>query len=286
MAGLDELTGEAYGPVPVELSGDRVAEFVSVTGDDPGRWAAVVPPLFANVALFAVAPEFLSDERAVPYTRSLIHSEQSYTWLRPAFVGETVEVSGGVASVRQRGSLNLVRFDLEAGSRSGAWLTGSAQFLLSGDAAASAEEEAEPPPGERPPTDEGGATLDLPAVGGRIETVRCGASRTDLVKYAGVTRDWNPIHWDHASAVAAGLPGTIVHGLLMAAWLGRAAARYGVGEAPLESMTIRFRRPLRPGAPALVGGTVESVDEAGAALDLGLEGGGERLATAGARVTR
>lgn len=285
MAGLDELIGEGYGPIPVELSADRVAEFAAVTGDDPGRWALAAPPLFANVALFAVAPRFLSDPRVVPYTRSLIHSEQAYSWSRPVLVGEVIEVTGTVASARQRGSLNLVRFDLSAGSASGVWLTGSAQFLLSTQAAASQQEEPEPGPGERPDVDSEDSPRTLPGPGEPIEGVRCGASRSDLIRYAGVTRDWNPIHWDHDSAVAAGLPGTIVHGLLMAAWLGRVAGRYGAGDAPLESMAVRFRRPLRPGVAASVGGTIESVGPTGADLELALESSGERLATAGVRVT-
>jgi acyl dehydratase len=286
MAGLDGLAGEGYGPVSVELDVDRVAEFVAVTGDDGDRWTSAVPPLFASAALFAVAPRFLADPRVVPHTRSLIHSEQRFEWARAARVGETIDVAGRVTSVRSRGSLDFVAFTVEAGSGDGPWLSASAQFLLSTEAAGAEAEEAEPPASDRPETDEGGGPiLSLPQPGGAIAPLRCGASRLDLIRYAAATRDWNPIHWDHTTAVSAGLSGTIVHGLLMAAWIGRAAARYAPGTMPLASLAVRFRKPLRPSVPATVTGSVVGEDAAGADLDLAVEAGGERMATARARVT-
>jgi acyl dehydratase len=285
MAGLDDLVGEEYGPVAVELSADRVAEFVAVTGDDPERWAQFVPPLFASAAVFAVAPRFLGDPRVVPSTRSLIHSEQRFEWDRAAGVGEKVDVTGRVASVRSRGALDLVGFTVEAGSEGGGWVSGSAQFLLSAEAAGAGVEEIEPPAAERPEVDEPGPIVPLPDEGAEIAPLRCGASRLDLVRYAAATRDWNPIHWDHTTAVAAGLAGTIVHGLLMAAWLGRSAARHSPGSSPLASLAVRFRRPLRPSIATTVTGSVAARDDTGADLDLAVESEGEVLVTARARVT-
>lgn len=106
------------------------------------------------------------------------------------------------------------------------------------------------------------------------------------MRYAAVTRDWNPIHWDHDSARAAGLPGTIVHGLLMAAWMGRAAAHYSPNAHSLAAMSVRFRKPLQPAEPATVTGTVGAMAADGADIDLVLESGGDRLVTGRARVTR
>ena len=286
MSVLDALVGRTYGPFGVEVSADRVAAFADVTGDDPGRWADHAPPLFANAALFAVAPAFLEDDAVVPFTSSLIHSEQSFAWHRPLGIGERLRVSGEVAGVRARGPLNLVAFALHAESDAGPWLGGDAVFLMSDEAATDSEEEAEPAYDLRPEVDGPPASAGLPEAGGAIDGLRCGASRLDLVRYAAVTRDWNPIHWDHEAAVSAGLPGVIVHGLLMAAWMARSATRYSASPRPLASMTLRFRRPLRPGEPATVVGSVSDVATDGADLDLVLESGGERLVTGRARVTR
>ncbi len=86
-------------------------------------------------------------------------------------------------------------------------------------------------------------------------------SRADLVRYAAATRDWNPIHWDHDAAVAAGLPGVVAHGLLQAAWALAAASRLRPGDAPLRSAKVRFRNPLLPATPVSV-----EVEESGDAL--------------------
>jgi acyl dehydratase len=64
-----------------------------------------------------------------------------------------------------------------------------------------------------------------------------------------VTRDWNPIHWDHDAAVEAGLPGVVVHGLLQMAWAFQAASEMRPGPAPLASGRARFRSPLFPARP-------------------------------------
>ncbi|HLE38504.1 MAG TPA: MaoC/PaaZ C-terminal domain-containing protein [Acidimicrobiia bacterium] len=286
MGGLDDLTGSSYGPFVVEVSADRVTAFAAAIGDDPHRWLRFAPPLFANAALFAAAPAFLEDPAVAELTRSLIHSEQQYTWSRPLEVGEVVAVAGTVASVRARGALNLVTFEVEVHSAAGPWLTGSSLFLMAAEAAASGADEPEPPVALRPLFAGGGTAAELPESGGSLPPYPCGASRADLVRYAAASRDWNPIHWDHDSARGAGLPGTIVHGLLMAAWMANAVCRLVPGGDPLREMRVRFRNPLRPAVAAEVTGTVVSAGGRGAEVDLILATGDERLATGRIRVTR
>ncbi|MEX1043860.1 MAG: MaoC/PaaZ C-terminal domain-containing protein [Acidimicrobiia bacterium] len=93
------------------------------------------------------------------------------------------------------------------------------------------------------------------------------ASRSDLVRYAGASRDWNPIHWDHEAAVAAGLPGVVVHGLLQSAWVIEASVRLGTD--PM-SARFRYRRPLGAAVEARLTGTRR---ETGASFDLGDDDG-------------
>ena len=38
-------------------------------------------------------------------------------------------------------------------------------------------------------------------------------TRADLVRYAGASGDFNPIHWNERFATAVGLPGVIAHGM-------------------------------------------------------------------------
>ena len=281
MADLADLIGNTYGPFPIPVTGDLVAAFAAATGDDPNRWSSIAPAMLANVALFAAAPAFLRDDAVVPFTRSLIHSDQSFVWLRPLEVGETLEVAGTVEAARARGPLNLVTFSLIARSDRGPWLTGSSVFLMSEEAATAAEDAGEPDAEDRPPFDPAGDRLELPVAGDPIVELRCGASRSDLMRYAVASEDWNPIHFDHDAARAAGLAGVIVHGLLMASWIGRLASRYGT----MDAMRLRFRNPLRPAVPAVVTGLAASVVGNTAELNLVLSAEGRRLVTSVVSVT-
>jgi acyl dehydratase len=283
MPDLDELVGSEFGPFPVPVTDAGVEAFALATGDDPARWTEHAPPMFANVALFATDPTFHNDPAVVPFTRSLIHSEQSYEWSRPLAVGEELHVAGRIAATRARGPLNLVTFETTATSSHGPWLSGSSVFLMSQQAAGGSDDEGEPEADDRPGfTDEVGDPLALPGPDAALTPLQVGASRDDLARYAEASGDHNPIHLDHEAARRAGLGGVIVHGLLMGAWMANAAGRYGT----LDSIRLRFRNPLRPAVAATVSGSQASpTDAAPVTLELLLATDDERLVTGRAAVT-
>ena len=105
-----------------------------------------------------------------------------------------------------------------------------------------------------------------------------------MVRYAAATGDYNPIHWDHAAARAAGLDGIVVHGLLMHAWLSQVAAAVAPGFAPIAAIKSRFRSALGPGVAATVTGDVARLEGSGAELKLRLSSGGADMVTATATV--
>ncbi len=43
-------------------------------------------------------------------------------------------------------------------------------------------------------------------------------TRADLVRYAGASLDFNPIHWSDRIATKVGLPGVIAHGMSPWRW--------------------------------------------------------------------
>ncbi|WP_022871449.1 MaoC/PaaZ C-terminal domain-containing protein [Yaniella halotolerans] len=47
-----------------------------------------------------------------------------------------------------------------------------------------------------------------------IATRTIDINRADLIRYAGASKDFNPIHWSDATAQQAELPGVIAHGML------------------------------------------------------------------------
>ncbi|MCH5645667.1 MULTISPECIES: fused (3R)-hydroxyacyl-ACP dehydratase subunits HadA/HadB [unclassified Gordonia (in: high G+C Gram-positive bacteria)] len=84
----------------------------------------------------------------------------------------------------------------------------------------------------------GSLNFDDLSVGDQLPVHHTGLTRGDLVNYAGVAGDANPIHWDEKIANLAGLPDVIAHGMLtmgigagfVSAWSGDpgAVTRYAV----------------------------------------------------------
>jgi acyl dehydratase len=71
-------------------------------------------------------------------------------------------------------------------------------------------------------------------------------TRTDLVKYAGASGDFNPMHTDEVAAKEAGLPSVFGHGMFSMGLLGRAVTDWaGVGN--LKVYGVRFTRQTWPG---------------------------------------
>lgn len=249
---LSDLVGRTYGPFHLRTSVEKVEEFVIATGDDPERWEFHAPPGFAAVALFKAAPAFFEDEDAADYVGTLVHVDQTFRWLRPLPQEVDLRVSGVVDSVRHRGELFFVTFTTRTENEAGdVFIEASSTFLMTDGPLPREKVSVEPEPrwDERGENDRP-TPLPMPAVGDALPPMRKSASRADLVRYAGATRDWNPIHWDHQAAVKAGLPGIIAHGLLMAAWVAQSAARVAEGPVPLRHLRLRFREALRPAAQA------------------------------------
>lgn len=71
-------------------------------------------------------------------------------------------------------------------------------------------------------------------------------TRTDLVRYAGASGDFNPLHHDHEFASNAGLPDVMAHGMLSAGLLASALTKW-FGAGSVRRYSIRFRSPVWPG---------------------------------------
>jgi acyl dehydratase len=71
-------------------------------------------------------------------------------------------------------------------------------------------------------------------------------TRTDLVRYAGASGDFNPMHHDEVAAQAAGLPSVFGHGMFSMGLLGRALTDY-VGVGNLRRYQVRFTKQTWPG---------------------------------------
>lgn len=69
-------------------------------------------------------------------------------------------------------------------------------------------------------------------------------TRAHLVRYAGASGDFNPIHWSERVATSVGLPDVIAHGMFTMALAGQAVANWvGAGDAIVD-FGVRFTRPV------------------------------------------
>ena len=69
-------------------------------------------------------------------------------------------------------------------------------------------------------------------------------TRADLVRYAGASGDFNPIHWSDRFATKVGLPGVIAHGMFTMALVGRAVATWAGAPDAVVDFGVRFTRPV------------------------------------------
>ncbi|MFB8227126.1 MaoC family dehydratase [Cellulosimicrobium sp. NPDC055967] len=102
------------------------------------------------------------------------------------------------------------------------------------------------------------------SVGDVIGTRTVEVDRARLVRYAGASGDFNPIHWNDAFAAEVGLPGVIAHGMFtMGAAVALVEDWAGDPGAVVDYQT-RFTRPVpvpNPGVATLeVTGTVGVID--------------------------
>ncbi len=79
---------------------------------------------------------------------------------------------------------------------------------------------------------------------GELETHRFTVTRADLVRYAGASGDFNPIHWSDRVAASVGLPGVIAHGMYTMALAGRAVEAWAGGVEHIAEYAVRFSRPV------------------------------------------
>ncbi|MFI7212420.1 MaoC family dehydratase [Micromonospora maritima] len=75
-----------------------------------------------------------------------------------------------------------------------------------------------------------------------VQTYR--VTRADLVRYAGASGDFNPIHWSDRTATGVGLPGVIAHGMFTMALVGRAVAGWAGAPDAVVDFGVRFTRPV------------------------------------------
>jgi acyl dehydratase len=118
--------------------------------------------------------------------------------------------------------------------------------------------------------------------GQQLEPRSYTVTRGDLVRYAGASGDFNPIHWSDRVAASVGLPGVIAHGMYTLALAGRALTTWVGDPAAVISVGARFTKPVvvpddDSGTTVEVTGVVNNVDDGVAQIDLTVTSAGVKV---------
>lgn len=124
-------------------------------------------------------------------------------------------------------------------------------------------------------------------VGTELPSLHVRITRETLVRYAGASGDFNPIHFSDHFATALGLPGVLAHGMLTMGIALRIVTDWVGDPARVCSWYARFSKPLlvpdtEDGAELIVSGIVTAVTavaEPDAEFDAEPHTAGERVAT-------
>jgi acyl dehydratase len=97
-------------------------------------------------------------------------------------------------------------------------------------------------------------------VGDQVGPMSITVTRADLVRYAGASGDFNPIHWNERFARVVGLPDVIAHGMFTMALGARLITSWAGEPSALVDYRVRFTHPV-----------VVPDDDAGATVELSAE---------------
>ena len=97
-------------------------------------------------------------------------------------------------------------------------------------------------------------------------------TRDTLVRYAGASGDFNPIHYRDDVAAAVGLPGVLAHGMLTMGFAVQPVIDWLDARGWVSDYQVRFTRPVvvdpQIGAVVTVSAKVGALDDTGARIDL------------------
>ena len=126
------------------------------------------------------------------------------------------------------------------------------------------------------------STLAGLAAGDTLPEQTYTVTRADLVRYAGASGDFNPIHWSDRVATSVGLPGVIAHGMYTLALAARALDTWAGGPGHVVELGAKFSKPVvvpddDRGVDVVVRGTVKEVTDDGVKVALEVTCNGEKV---------
>ena len=105
------------------------------------------------------------------------------------------------------------------------------------------------------------------AVGDRLPERTVTVTQERILRYAGASGDYNPLHWDpEVAARVSPTGGVIAHGMLSMGLVSALVTEWAGGAAAVRSLRGSFKAPCPVGAEVTIGGEVLSLEDDGTAV--------------------
>lgn len=122
-------------------------------------------------------------------------------------------------------------------------------------------------------------------VGDELAPLTVTLTRADLVRYAGASGDFNPIHWSDRFATALGMPGVLAHGMLTMGLALRVVTDWAGDPTRITSYQTRFARPIvvpdtDEGVEVQVTATVSAIGDDHTTIAIEVLSGAEKILAA------
>lgn len=103
--------------------------------------------------------------------------------------------------------------------------------------------------------------LDDVAVGDSLPVRQLTVDQGMVIRYAGASGDFNPLHWDpEVAAQVSPTGGLIAHGMLSMGLVSALVTEWAGGPEAVAGLSASFRAPCPIGATVTIGGEVVEVD--------------------------
>lgn len=118
--------------------------------------------------------------------------------------------------------------------------------------------------------------------GTQLPPMKIRFTRERLVRYAGASTDFNPIHYSEYYAARIGLPGVIAHGMLTMGSALRVVTNWVGDPSRVISYAVRFTRPVvvpddADGVEVIFSGSVSAIDGSLVTVSLEAISDGQRV---------
>lgn len=104
-------------------------------------------------------------------------------------------------------------------------------------------------------------SLDAVTVGDELAPWQVTLDQAAIIRYAGASGDFNPLHWDPSVAAhVSPTGGVIAHGMLNMGLVSAAVTNWAGGAEHVRALSASFKAPCPVGATVTVGGKVVQID--------------------------